>query len=102
MNLGDTVLEIAFEIEGFPQKVKYDVVQYVMHHEWSVALETVCRVIKREKLAVPWETYKKVITVGTKMGLNPDVWEDVLFFVKKYLNMRPSTNKAEPVGKRTI
>lgn len=86
MDKGDTLLKIVNDLKEFPQTEKRCVMQLIEHHEWNWAFETMCQVIKKEKLHIPWETYERIITIGTHMELDPYVWDDVLLLVAKYLN----------------
>lgn len=78
MNLSLLMREIINAITDFPDEDKLSVQEFLDHHEWGIALETICEVLKQERMVINIDTYRKITLCGYAMDMKPTLWEGIV------------------------
>lgn len=75
------ILNLTEQINSLPEKDKKNVVEFVEHGEWGIALDTLCNQIYEHDLKITKTTYDEIEAVGKMMNMNESTWS----FLKKLI-----------------
>ena len=71
------ILLLAREI-GLPDNDIRDIDEYINHNERSLAFEVLCSSIQQYGLKVSDDQYQTICTLGEKMEMDNDLWQNIL------------------------
>ncbi|MDQ0271302.1 MafI family immunity protein [Cytobacillus purgationiresistens] len=77
MELNNLLKEIVKNITNFPLKDEKDILEFIEHEEWGIALETICSVIEQEDISVHKDIFSKIEETGIYMEMDKSVWEEI-------------------------
>jgi len=77
MELNKLLKEIVKNITNLPLKDEKDILEFIEHEEWGIALETICSVIEQEDIPVDKDIFSKIEEAGLYMEMDKSLWEEI-------------------------
>jgi hypothetical protein len=77
MELDNLLKEIVKYITNLSLKDEKDILEFIEHDEWGIALETICSVIEQEDIPVDQNIYSKIEEAGLYMEMDKSLWEEI-------------------------
>ncbi|AEH46537.1 MafI family immunity protein [Parageobacillus thermoglucosidasius] len=77
MNLNILLKEIVRNITNLPLKDEKDILEFIEHEEWGLALETICSVIEQEDITIDKDIFSKIKEAGIYMEMDKSLWEGI-------------------------
>ncbi|WP_047982129.1 MafI family immunity protein [Ornithinibacillus contaminans] len=77
MELSNLLKEIVKNINNLPLKDEKDILEFIEHEEWGIALETICSVIEQEDIPVDEDIFSKIEVAGLYMEMDKSLWEEI-------------------------
>ncbi|WP_042462545.1 MafI family immunity protein [Neobacillus dielmonensis] len=77
MELNNLLKEIIKNITNLPLKDEKDILEFIEHEEWGIALETICSVIEQEYIPVDKDIFSKIEEAGLYMEMDKSLWEEI-------------------------
>lgn len=65
------------EINQIPKKDFKNIDEYLENNEWGIALETLCAVIRDEKIEITSSNLNKIKLISEEMELESYNWKDI-------------------------
>lgn len=69
------------ELDRIPPRDKEIIIEYLEQHEWELALENICAVIRDEKIRINEAEFETLKKAGLEMGSKPILWEEIVKMV---------------------
>ncbi|WHY03236.1 MafI family immunity protein [Neobacillus sp. DY30] len=73
MNFEWKIKAIVQQVDGLPKKDCVNVLEYLEHSEWGVALEHLCATIYEENIYIPVSVLEQIKEVSIQMG----IWKEI-------------------------
>lgn len=77
MELNNLLKEIVKNITNLPLKDKKNILEFIEHEEWGIALETICSVIEQQGIPVDKNTFSKIEEAGLYMEMDKSLWKEI-------------------------
>lgn len=77
MELNNLLKEIVKNITSLPLKDEKDILEFIEHEEWGIALEIICSVIEQDNIVIDKDIFSKIERAGIHMGMDKLLWEEI-------------------------
>ncbi|MFJ6207363.1 MafI family immunity protein [Lysinibacillus sp. NPDC092081] len=77
MELNNLLKEILKKITNFPSEDEKNVLEFLEHDEWGIALEVICSVIEQEGIPIDKDIFSKIEEAGIFMEMDKSLWAEI-------------------------